>query len=141
MDAIIVDDPDLLSKAFKLRHEVFVIEQDVPPELEWDDDDRTAVHACILDGEDAIATGRLVIHGAEGKIGRMAVKKDRRGEGFGREILRKLIAAGREKGVSSFYLHAQVHAKEFYSREGFIPSGGIFDEAGIPHVKMTLASG
>lgn len=138
MDAIIVDDPDLLSKSFKLRHEVFVEEQEVPPDLEWDDDDRTAVHACILDRGEAVATGRLVIHGAEGKIGRMAVKKNRRGEGLGREILRKLIAAGREMGVSSFYLHAQVHAKEFYSREGFTPTGGIFDEAGIPHVKMIL---
>jgi predicted GNAT family N-acyltransferase len=137
-EAILVEDPILLEKIFALRYDVFVLEQKVPEELERDEEDNTAIHAVILDGEDVVATGRLVIHGNIGKIGRMAVKKGLRHQGLGGKILQKLLETGAEKGISHFYLHAQLYVRDFYAKHGFVPVGEVFEEAGILHQKMEL---
>lgn len=131
---------DLQADAAPLRTAVFVEEQGVPVEMEWDADDATALHAvsCNRLGV-VVATGRLLAsdHGVA-HIGRMAVTRLLRGGGFGRELLETLVAAARSRGDREVRLHAQRSAEGFYRRLGFVPQGETFEEAGIPHVAMVL---
>src|SRR5688572_13957565 len=121
-------------KASPIRFTVFVEEQRVPVEIEWDDQDEKSIHALAYDGSDsAVATGRLL---PDGHIGRMAVLKEWRGKGVGGAILQRLLAAARERGDPEIELFAQTHAIEFYRRYGFVERGEIFEEAGIPHQAM-----
>ena len=133
---------------YALRHEVFVIGQDVPVELERDDLDDTAVHAVALLGDRVIGTGRLVrgrideVNRLEpveslGTIGRMAVHPAARGTGVGRQLLDLLVDHARSTGLRQVELHAQLHARGFYDRAGFAPFGDVYLEAGIEHVGMT----
>ncbi|GAA1196990.1 putative GNAT family N-acyltransferase [Kitasatospora gansuensis] len=129
-----------------IRHEVFVVEQGVPAELEYDEYDATSVHVLALADGMALGTGRL-IHGAEalGKtgvegrvlLGRLAVRKAARGTGLGAELVRALEQAGRERGGTELELHAQVQALGFYERLGYAAEGPVYDDAGIPHRTMT----
>ena len=121
-----------------IRIKVFILEQKVPEELEWDEYDETAWHAVAKSNHQVIGTGRLIINQSTAKIGRMAIDPEYRGKGIGIEMLKALINKGKEKGAQEFILHAQTHAITFYAREGFEPYGPIFDEAGIPHVEMRL---
>jgi predicted GNAT family N-acyltransferase len=75
---------------------------------------------------------------AAGKIGRIAVLAGRRGHGIGTQILRRLLDEARRLGIREPYLHAQVQAMPFLREAGFERKGGEFDEAGIPHVRMSL---
>lgn len=119
-----------------VREVVFVQEQSVPPDLEWDGEDERCIHALARspDGT-AIGTGRLA---ADGKIGRMAVLKQCRGIGVGDGILRLLIDEARAAGMKACYLHSQVHALPFYARHGFVAHGPEFSEADIPHREMVM---
>jgi len=120
-----------------IRLAVFVEEQRVPVEIEWDDQDDRSLHALAYSEEGrAIATGRLL---PDGHIGRMAVLKEWRGKGVGGAILERLVAAARERGDKEIELFAQTHAREFYRRFGFVESGAVFEEAGIPHQVMRRA--
>ena len=121
-----------------IRIKVFILEQKVPEELEWDEYDETAWHAVAKSNYQVIGTGRLIINQSIAKIGRMAIDPEFRGKGIGMEVLKALINKGKEKGAQEFILHAQTHAITFYAREGFEPYGPIFDEAGIPHIEMRL---
>ena len=121
-----------------IRIKVFILEQKVPEDLEWDEYDETALHAVAKSNHQVIGTGRLIINQSTAKIGRMAIDPEYRGKGIGLEMLKALINKGKEKGAQEFILHAQTHAIAFYAREGFEPYGPIFDEAGIPHVEMRL---
>ena len=129
---------ELKALAGPLRTEVFVHEQKVPAEMEWDDDDATALHAVALNRMGMVlATGRLLQH-APGiaRIGRMAVKKQMRGSDLGRRVLQSLMDAAKARGDTQVLLHAQCSAQGFYKRAGFIPQGEIFEEAGIAHIEM-----
>lgn len=119
-----------------VREVVFVQEQAVPAELEWDGSDDECVHALAetTDGI-AIGTGRLA---PDGKVGRMAVLAGYRGLGVGAAILDHLLAAARDAGMKRCYLHAQTHALAFYARHGFVAHGAEFMEADIPHREMEL---
>ena len=121
-----------------LRYQVFVIEQKVPEEMEWDEFDEIAWHAIVTADNQTIGTGRLILEDQIAKIGRMAVQSSRRNQGIGKSILNALIQTAKEKGAQEFILHAQVHAIAFYAKADFEPHGPIFDEAGIPHVEMRL---
>ena len=124
------------SDAQDIRYEVFVVEQGVPVEMEWDEMDAVCLHAVAYDGSDrAIATGRLL---PDGHIGRMAVLKDFRGRGVGRALLRSLIQSAAKRGDREVLLSAQVHALGFYRAEGFVEEGPVYEEAGIPHQAMRL---
>jgi predicted GNAT family N-acyltransferase len=138
-----------MAAAYALRHEVFVIGQDVPPELERDDLDESAEHVVALDGDRIVGTGRLVngrigedlrlvdgTPGNVGTIGRMAVATSARGAGVGRALLDLLVDRARALALPAVELHAQLHAKEFYERAGFEPFGAVYLEAGIEHVGM-----
>ncbi len=120
-----------------LRRQVFIIEQRVPEALEWDAADADSLHALAFDAEGrAIGTGRLL---PDGHIGRMAVVTDWRGHGVGSALLQWLIAQARQRNFHEVQLHAQTHALSFYARQGFIAHGDVFDEAGMPHRKMSLS--
>ena len=122
-----------------VREQVFVIEQAVDPELEWDGLDENCEHAVVeTDNGEIVATGRLYRNGNAGKIGRMAVLSAYRGHGIGMAILDFLVERARALGLSSAHLNAQTHALAFYSRAGFVAEGPEFDEADIPHRHMTL---
>jgi len=122
--------------AQRVRIEVFVIEQNVPIELEWDEGDEVSTHAIAFDEEgQPVATGRLL---PNGYIGRMAVIKPLRGCGLGREVLEALLRQAREDGHKDLLLHAQTHALSFYEKQGFIAEGEEFLEADIPHRLMRL---
>ena len=119
-----------------IREPVFVIEQKVPLDLEWDALDPECQHVLALDAEDRpIGTGRLT---PMRTIGRMAVLAAWRGKGVGDALLGRLIALARTAGWPAVSLHAQVDAIGFYRKHGFVTEGEIYIEAGIPHQSMTL---
>ncbi|MGY1916287.1 GNAT family N-acetyltransferase [Blastococcus sp. SYSU DS0973] len=120
-----------------LRTRVFVVEQGVPPEIERDDADATAVH--VLSRDDAgrvVATGRLVVDGGTARIGRMAAAAEARGRGHGAAVLAELHRQAAGCGATEVELHAQLPARRFYERAGYTAVGEIYEEAGIAHVTM-----
>jgi predicted GNAT family N-acyltransferase len=120
-----------------IRETVFVQEQNVPIEEEWDALDPVCAHviARALDGS-PIGTGRLT---PEHKIGRMAVLPEWRGKGVGDALLLALIEEAQQRGWREVALNAQVSAVDFYLRHGFVPYGERFWEAGIEHQSMRRA--
>lgn len=119
-----------------IRRAVFIEEQQVPEEEEWDGRDETSYHVMALnqDGK-PIGTGRLLL---EGRIGRMAVLREYRRMGVGQAILELLVEIARKEGLGTIILHAQTHAMRFYERFGFEAYGRVFNEAGIAHRAMRL---
>ena len=124
-----------------IRTEVFIDEQKIPIEMEWDEGDADAVHAVAINRFGRpLATGRLLQHApGVARIGRMAAIQAVRGSGVGRLVLDALMQAARARGDREARLHAQTSAQGFYARAGFTPGGPVFDEAGIAHVEMTRA--
>lgn len=126
--------PEDRDKLRQVREDVFVREQGVPIELEWDGLDPDCLHLLAeTDEGQAIGTGRLL---PDGHIGRMAVVRDWRGRDVGKTLLRKLIELGCRQGHRTLVLNAQCSALSFYEAQGFVAEGGIFDDAGIPHRRM-----
>ena len=119
-----------------VREEVFIAEQGVPRELEWDDADATSRHALALDAAGrCVGTARLL---RDGHLGRMAVLAPWRRRGVGRALAQALIERARRDGHRHIVLHAQTHAAPFYRKLGFREEGAVFEEAGIPHVIMRM---
>ncbi|WP_316520742.1 GNAT family N-acetyltransferase [Kitasatospora brasiliensis] len=144
---VIASEADLeLARA--VRHEVFVVEQNVPEELEYDEYDATSAHLLAV-GADGVGlgTGRLIFGsqareltgGIEGRVllGRLAVVAAARGTGLGVELVRAIEALAVERGGVEVELHAQVQALGFYERLGYVAEGPVYDDAGIPHRTMT----
>jgi YbgC/YbaW family acyl-CoA thioester hydrolase len=129
---------ELGREAKSLRSAVFVEEQKIPADLEYDAADANAVHAVAFNRFGmALATGRLIEHDVGVmKIGRMAVHGALRGAGIGRQVLEELIAAARTRGARQVLLHARASAVGFYQRAGFHEKDAPFDEAGIRHQAM-----
>jgi YbgC/YbaW family acyl-CoA thioester hydrolase len=129
---------ELGQPAAHIRTEVFVEEQRIPREMEWDEADATAVHAVVFNRlNQPLATGRLLAHApGVGRIGRMAVSRVLRGSNLGQQVLAALMDAARARGDREVLLHAQRSAEGFYAKAGLVPRGEPFDEAGIPHVEM-----
>ncbi|MGW1095375.1 GNAT family N-acetyltransferase [Streptomyces sp. NPDC002455] len=139
-----------LAACFQVRKDVFVGEQQVPEEIEYDAHDATAVHviAVAADGS-TLGTGRL-LHGeaaadrtggdlAVGSLGRLAVTRAARGLGVGAALVRAIEEEARTLGLSAVDLHAQTHALGFYERLGYTAYGPEFPDAGIPHRSMRRA--
>lgn len=119
-----------------IRQRVFVEEQNVPPELEWDETDAQCLHALAIDAAgNAIGCGRLL---DGGKIGRMAVLPEWRDRGVGSALLRFLIDVAHRQGCTECRLDAQIRAMDFYHRHGFAAEGDEFLDANIPHRHMRL---
>lgn len=118
-----------------IRRIVFIVEQKVPREEEWDGQDEDSWHWLATDANDApIGTARLL---QDGQIGRMAVLSEYRKHGIGAALLEAAVEKARHLGMPSVFLNAQAHALGFYERCGFIAEGDEFMEAGIPHRRMT----
>jgi predicted GNAT family N-acyltransferase len=123
-------------KLHAIRRTVFIEEQHVPEDLEWDDIDPRCYHVLALAGDGTpIGTGRLL---PDGHIGRMAVLKEWRGKGVGRALLEMLLYLAWKEGHTTVRLHAQRYALGFYAKHGFKVVGKEFMEAGIPHRAMKL---
>ena len=126
----------LQAAARAVRYAVFVEEQNIPVELEWDDLDEVAVHVVIFDAQlTPVATGRLL---PDAHIGRLAVMPEYRQFGLGAKVLSLLVDKGRELAFPELVLHAQTSAQGFYQRYGFESFGQCFIEAGIEHQSMKL---
>ncbi len=119
-----------------VRTQVFVEEQQVPMELEMDDQDATCIHikATTLQGQ-VVGTARLL---PNQYIGRMCVLKAYRHQGVGGKMLVFLIDIARKKGYKNVMLNAQISALPFYQKHGFVSDSEVFMEAGIPHKHMSL---
>jgi predicted GNAT family N-acyltransferase len=121
----------------RIREAVFIVEQSVPPELEWDADDADAVHFLAFEGDYPIGTARLLL---DGQVGRVSVLKDWRGLKVGDALLHAVIAEAERRGLKQQKLSAQVQATAFYERQGFSIVSQEFLEAGLPHVDMVRNS-
>ena len=118
-----------------IREQVFIIEQHVPVELEWDGLDDDAVQLLVTDNEQPVATSRM-LH--DGHIGRMAVMPEYRYKGIGSQMLLKLIDIAKQLGLDRVFLSAQVEAIDFYRKYGFTVDSETYMDAGIPHKDMSL---
>jgi YbgC/YbaW family acyl-CoA thioester hydrolase len=129
---------ELGDHARRIRSDVFLNEQQIPAEMEWDDGDAKAVHAVAFNRLDqAVATGRLLQERAGiARIGRVAVHRVLRGSGVGRQVMQALLRAAGARGDREVTLNAQRSAQGFYLGLGFQPRGEAFEEAGIPHIEM-----
>ncbi len=124
-----------------LRYEVFVIEQQVPEELEWDVHDAGAVHFACEDGtgEKIIATARLVREGHVAVIGRLCVAKPYRQQKLATAMMQEALAYCRAHNLRQIELHAQLYLQPFYESLGFVARGQVYLEAGIEHITMLLS--
>jgi predicted GNAT family N-acyltransferase len=122
----------------ELRTRVFVGEQGVPPEIEQDAADATAVHVVSRNvAGRVVATGRLLLRDDRtASIGRMAADASVRGRGHGAAVLAELHRQAILRGMTEVELHAQVTARGFYERAGYAAVGEEYEEAGIRHVTM-----
>jgi predicted GNAT family N-acyltransferase len=116
-----------------IRTSVFVDEQHVPEELEWDGRDTACTQFLATINSTPVATARLT---PEGQIGRMAVLRNFRGKGFGSRLLTAVIEQAKHAGHKQVFLHAQVSVIEFYQAHGFTAYGDVFIDAGIEHRSM-----
>ena len=128
---------DACNELKAIRKLVFIDEQHVPVDLEWDDLDQVSMHVLAQSSEgESIGTGRLL---PDGHIGRMAVVQGWRGRGVGSGLLQELMRMAHEAGFSEARLNAQTHALPFYASHGFLAEGPIFLDAGIAHRHMRCA--
>ncbi|MEU9592199.1 GNAT family N-acetyltransferase [Streptomyces sp. NPDC048193] len=144
----VADDPADREACFAVRKDVFVAEQNVPEDIEYDAYDAGAVHVLAV-REDGVPLGTSrLLHGAAaaakngdgdpsvGSLGRLAVVRDARGLGVGAALVRAVEDAARARGLTAVDLHAQTHALGFYERLGYQAYGPEFPDAGIPHRAM-----
>ncbi|ADB59442.1 GCN5-related N-acetyltransferase [Haloterrigena turkmenica DSM 5511] len=123
--------------AFAVRQTVFVEEQGVDEELEYDAHDETATHFVAYDGDEPVGAARLrEYEDGVGKVERVAVLESHREDGVGRAVMDAVEVRAREEGLESLKLHSQTRAAGFYRSLGYERHGEEFEEAGIPHVKM-----
>ncbi|GAA3841644.1 GNAT family N-acetyltransferase [Streptomyces phyllanthi] len=143
----VAEDPADREACFAVRKEVFVGEQGVPQDIEYDTYDADAVHVlAVRDDGVPLGTGRLLYGEAAaaktdgdltvGSLGRLAVTREARGLGIGAAMVRALEEAARARGLAAVDLHAQTHAIGFYERLGYVAYGPEFADAGMPHRAM-----
>jgi predicted GNAT family N-acyltransferase len=129
--------PEDLPAIYHVRRQVFVVEQGIPEQLEWDGRDDACRHALAANAlRQPIGTGRL---DSLGRIGRMAVLKSWRSRGVGSELLTALLVLARRQGFDEVVVHAQCSVAGFYRKAGFREQGEPFIEAGIEHRFMVKA--
>ncbi|MBV1882742.1 MAG: GNAT family N-acetyltransferase [Pseudomonadales bacterium] len=117
----------------RIRTLVFVEEQNVPVELEWDEEDQHALHFLGINNGKSIACARLL---PSAQIGRMAVMAPFRNQGIGGAMLMYIIEIAKQQNIAPLFLHAQNHAIPFYEKLGFQVKGDEFMDAGIPYHEM-----
>lgn len=153
-DVRVVADKAGLDACFAVRKDVFVTEQGVPPELEYDTydtDEATTVHVLATGADGSLGTGRLLLpatgpgRGVDepgvGSLGRLAVAAAARGRGVGVALVRAIEDEALRRGLTAVDLHAQTHALGFYERLGYVAYGPEFPDAGMPHRAMRRTVG
>ncbi|WP_339228763.1 GNAT family N-acetyltransferase [Oceanobacillus sp. FSL K6-2867] len=125
-----------LQDAYQVRMEVFVDEQNVPPEEEIDDFEATATHFVMYDQDKPIAASRLRFVDEYGKLERICVLKTYRGKSCGKQLIDAMEKTIAHKGYQKAKLNAQTHAEDFYKKLGYQTISGEFLDAGIPHITM-----
>ena len=128
-----------LRDSFDIRREVFCKEQGISEELEFDGSDSEAVIVVVYEDDIPAATGRVIKINNEMRLGRIAVKSEYRGKRYGDLVVRMLIRKCYDIGAEEQYVHAQVQAKGFYEKLGFVPFGEEYIEDGILHISMKLS--
>ena len=119
----------------EVRHNVFVVEQSVPSEIEMDGKDSDCIHFLALEKSKPIGAARLQKYG---KIERVSVLREYRTKGIGTAIMKMVIEKARNMDIEKIYLHSQMDSKNFYQQLGFFQHGEIFFEADKPHIEMIL---
>lgn len=138
MEISFVNWDDAQSALRHIRQTVFIDEQHVPEELEWDAEDKTAIHLLGREGNLPVACARLT---PDGKLGRLAVLKDYRKHGWGSRLLRGAEQYLHEKRKNKIYLNSQANSYYFYFQNGYRPTEAMFWDANIPHIRMEKVIG
>ncbi|WP_408955317.1 GNAT family N-acetyltransferase [Natroniella sp. ANB-PHB2] len=134
-----INDDKVLKQALKLRQEVFIKEQKVPSDLEFDGKDKEAAQFVAQLAGKVVGTCRLFVKDKAGKLERMAVIKGSRRKGVGSALLNEVVKVAKKRNLSQLTIHAQLQVKDFYLNHGFeVISDQVFVEAGIKHVKMNM---
>ena len=128
-----VDFEQNFSEIEEIRTSVFIQEQNVPIELEWDEFDNDSTHILAYYNDKAVGTARLL---NDGHIGRMAVLKAYRNRNIGKNMLKYILEIAQAKSISRIELSAQDHAVSFYKKYGFTVTSDVYMDAGIPHYTM-----
>ena len=132
------EDESLMKQAHAIRHEVFVIGQNCPEEIEWEFEEEST-HFLVFKKNKAVATARHRKTEKGCKLERFAVLNSERGKGYGHQVLKAILKDLKEfNGMT--YMHAQTDVIPFYEKIGFAKTGNEFEEAGIMHYKMALQS-
>jgi predicted GNAT family N-acyltransferase len=121
-----------------IREQVFIQEQKVTPQLEWDGMDEKAIHFLVFNDKAAIGCARAIVIKDHMQLGRMAVLKEYRGQGIGSALIEKAMTTAKLNQLSAIYISAQCHAIDFYKKFGFEVTSDIYLDAEIPHRDMTL---
>ena len=128
---------ELFEEARKIRETVFIIEQEVAEEEEFDQYEDLSKHFLVYAGDKAVGTARWRHIGDQVKLERFAVLKEYRNQGYGDQVLEAVLEEVKAFG-KTIYLHAQLKAIPFYERRGFQKVGEMFSECDIDHYKMIL---
>ncbi|ACZ61987.1 acetyltransferase, GNAT family [Dehalococcoides mccartyi VS] len=135
----LVENENILQMVFALRYRVFVTEQGIDPDTEYDLYDKTARHLVIHNGERALACCRIrMLDKSLAKIERVAVDIDHRKFGLGRKMMNYAVSMLKTENVDRVVVHAQTSALGFYTSLGYAPDGESFIEDGIEHIKMQM---
>lgn len=133
-----IKNPEDLEIAFDIRKIVFVKEQNVPIDLEMDGLDSQAKHFIAYLRKIPIGCARISIEGKCAKLERIAIIKEYRNMGFGKELTNNLIKYCKQQNFKEIRLHSQAYISDFYKKLGFEPIGKNFFEAGIDHIEMFM---
>ena len=125
-----------LDAALRLRHDVFCVEQGVPEHEELDGRDGDGIHLVAVEGDQLVATCRLLLVGRTVQFSRLAVRADARRRGIATAMLEVADSEARTAGARRIVLHAQTYARVLYENAGYRPRGSVFREAGIEHIAM-----
>jgi len=137
----IVENRSELDEAHSIRNSVFVLEQNVPESLEWDEYDgsnEAAIHILCKFDDKVVGTGRIIFLNNKAKLERVAVLKSYRRQGIGTKIVRFMIQEITRQGEITIFANVQMIARKFYATLGFKEVGETFTEAGIEHIKMVF---
>lgn len=128
---------DINNEIALLRHEVFVEEQGVTEEEEYDGNESDFIHFCMYENEELIGYARASVKEGTIHIGRVVIRKDKRKHGYGKEVVLFAEEYGIRAGCRVASLNSQIQAKGFYDKLGYEADGEVFIEAGIDHIRMS----
>ena len=137
LEAKIIIPPTSIKDAEAVRIKVFQQEQGIARDLDFDGNDQSSIHVVAYKNGAPIGTGRVrLLENGVAKIERVAVLSQERGQGIGKLLMESIDDYLGGVDIKEAVLDAQLHAKSFYERLGYIQKGKIFEEVGIPHVVM-----